>query len=173
MQGTLTHCARYFNVTHCNGLALYGRLMRLVRSNSVGRSRVDAGVIRSTSRYNSRQGNIFSLFSKLFLSSLIIHDVYIYRPTARNELMYRPIHITYQPSFCGGIVQGSPLQGQCNCLLISAGADIKLGTSWLPYLRKFTYSPCYYFSPRIDSIKSVPAIVYCSASLPLQPIIVM
>ena len=25
----ITHCARYYNVTHCNGLALYGRLVHL------------------------------------------------------------------------------------------------------------------------------------------------
>ena len=43
---TLTHCARYYNVTYCNGLALYGRLVRLIRNNSVWRSAVDAGVRR-------------------------------------------------------------------------------------------------------------------------------
>ena len=73
----VSHCVRYFNVTHCNGLALCGRLVRLVCSNSVWHSGVDAGVIRSTSRFDSHQGNVFLSFSKLFLSSLIIQEVYI------------------------------------------------------------------------------------------------
>ena len=47
---------------HCNGLALYGRLVRLVRSKSVWHSGVDAGVIRSISsvRFPSRQLFSFS-----------------------------------------------------------------------------------------------------------------
>ena len=67
------HCARYYNVTHCNGLTLYGRLVRLLRNNSVWSSAVHAGVIRSRSRLDSRQRDFFSLF----FSSLIIHEVYI------------------------------------------------------------------------------------------------
>ena len=72
----LTHFARYYNVTHCNGLALYGRLVRLVRNNSVWRSAVDARVTLEV------PGSIparvtFSLFVNTFLSSLIIHEVYI------------------------------------------------------------------------------------------------
>ena len=60
----LTHCAHYYNVTHCNGLTLYGRLVHLVRNNSVWRSAVDAGIIRS--RYPVRQCNFFFLFFNTF-----------------------------------------------------------------------------------------------------------
>ena len=38
-----SHCTRYYNVTHCNSLALYGHLVRLVVITLFWRSGVDAG----------------------------------------------------------------------------------------------------------------------------------
>ena len=61
-------------LTHCNGLALYGRLVRLVRSNSVWHS--GWGLYARRPWFDSVKA-IFSLFSKLFLIALIIHEVYI------------------------------------------------------------------------------------------------
>ena len=64
-----SHCARYYNVTRCNGLTLYGRLVRLVRNNSVWRSALDAGVIRSRSPVRFPPARLFFSFFQHFFSA--------------------------------------------------------------------------------------------------------